>query len=113
MTFLQRDTPKGVLSLLDEGSLATPGDFLDTLMSAPSPTLVIESSSLPARFFDLKTGFAGEVLQKVSTYRRRLVVIGDFSSVTSKSLNDFIRESNSTGQVVFARDVDQAIGLLR
>lgn len=112
MNFHREETSKGTLSVLDQGDLSTVGDFLDTLMSAPSPTLVVRASTLPESFFDLKTGWAGEVLQKVSNYRRRLVILGDFS-VPSKSLGDFIRESNATGQVVFARDLDQAVTLLR
>lgn len=112
MTFSTHESTKGVLSVLDEGDISTAGDFLDTLMSSPSPTLVVQASLLPASFFDLKTGFAGEVLQKVSTYRRRLVLLGDFP-VTSKNLTAFIRESNATGQVVFVQNLDQGIALLK
>jgi hypothetical protein len=32
----------------------------------------------------LKTGLAGEILQKFSTYNMRLGIVGDFSAYTSK-----------------------------
>src|SRR5688572_1098438 len=56
--------------------------------------IIVYAENLGAAFFDLKTGLAGDVLQKFSTYRAQLAVIGDFSTVQSKSLRDFIYESN-------------------
>jgi len=59
-------------------------------------------------FFDLKTGFAGEILQKFSNYKVKLAIIGDFSSFTSKSLRDFILESNKHGHINFVSTIDEA-----
>jgi hypothetical protein len=89
------------------------GDFLDLMGSCPADTIVLDRGCFDPAFFDLKSGLAGEILQKVSNYRRRLVVLGDFSSETSRALRDFIYESNRTGQVVFAADLEAAAGLLR
>ncbi len=58
-------------------------------------------------------GLAGDCLRKVSNYRRRLAILGDFSAVGSRALRDFIRESNGTGQVVFAAELEAAAALLR
>ncbi|MDR2469036.1 MAG: DUF4180 domain-containing protein, partial [Tannerella sp.] len=63
-------------------------------------------------FFDLKTGLAGEMLQKFVTYNIRLGIVGDFSTVESRSLKDFICESNKNGKTVFAKTVEHAIELL-
>ncbi|RAK70394.1 DUF4180 domain-containing protein [Hymenobacter edaphi] len=62
--------------------------------------ILLERHLVPA-FFELKTGLAGEVLQKFSTYRLRLAIVGDFSAGSGRSLQEFIRESNERGQVSF------------
>ena len=91
-------------------------DILDLIVSASyleaCAGLVLFKESLPERFFDLKTGFAGEVLQKFSNYRFRLAVVGDFSQVASKSLKDFIYESNNGRLVFFKSDIDSALTAL-
>lgn len=56
--------------------------------------ILIRAEQFPFDFFDLKSGLAGEVLQECSNWRIRLVIIGDFSAAKSKSLHDFIYESN-------------------
>jgi hypothetical protein len=69
--------------------------------------IVHESNVIPA-FFDLRTGIAGEVLQKFSLYRIRLAIVGDFSKHTSNSLQAFITESNRTGFILFVSSVEIA-----
>lgn len=59
-------------------------------------------------FFDLKTGMAGEVLQKFSTYNMRLAIVGEYAKFTSSSLRDFIYESNKTGRISFVNSADEA-----
>lgn len=71
--------------------------------------IIIHKNVLDDSFFDLKTGIAGEILQKLSTYRMKLAIIGDFSNIESKSLRDFIRESNRRKFVNFVESFDQAI----
>jgi hypothetical protein len=72
-------------------------------------TLIISAKNLDERFFDLKTGLAGDILQKFSNYRVRLAIIGDFTGYKSKNLQDFIRESNRGGFILFCDDVNSAI----
>jgi hypothetical protein len=70
---------------------------------------IIHECNLSKDFFNLGSGVAGDILQKFSNYRLRLAVIGDFSKYTSKSLNDFFRESNKTGNILFVNSVEQAL----
>jgi hypothetical protein len=74
--------------------------------------IVLEKHVLP-EFFDLKTGIAGEILQKFSNYNMRLAIVGDFAKYTSKSLNDFIYESNKTGRINFVGSTDEAKNRLK
>lgn len=54
-------------------------------------------------FFDLKTRFAGEMLQVCTTYNLRVAFVGDLSDriAASDALRDFVYESNKGRQVWF------------
>ncbi len=106
---------KGTVSVIDglTQPLRTGGDLLDVLMNSPSDTVALEAGDLDARFFDLKSGIAGDMLQKVSNYQRRLIILGDFTDVTSQSLRDFIYESNQQGRVIFAATLAEALSRLK
>ena len=85
-------------------------DLMATIMHTHDCTkIVISESSITKSFFDLKTGIAGEILQKFSTYQMKLAIVGDFSIYTSKSLKDFIFESNKGSQVFFLSNEEEAI----
>ena len=84
-------------------------DFLDIMVNVASRTIILYKKDIDESFFDLKTGFAGEALQKASNYRIRLGIIGDYSGYDSRSLKDFIRESNNTGQVIFVPSLEEAL----
>ena len=70
--------------------------------------IIVHEKNLSKHFFDLKTQLAGEILQKFSNYDFSLGIVGEFNKFESKSLKDFIHESNKTGRVFFVQDVDQA-----
>lgn len=70
--------------------------------------LFIHEKNIHPDFFDLKTKMAGEILQKFSTYRVRLMIVGDFSKYNSQSLRDFISESNKGRLVNFVESVELA-----
>jgi len=72
-------------------------------------SIIICKENITPDFFDLKTGIAGEILQKFSTYNVRLAIVGDFSEYDSKSLKDFIFESNKAGKILFLPEREQAI----
>jgi hypothetical protein len=70
--------------------------------------MIIHEKNLTPDFFELKNKLAGEVLQKFTNYRMRLAIVGEFLKFDSKSLNDFIYESNKGKQVNFAGSVEEA-----
>ncbi|MFV0400204.1 MAG: DUF4180 domain-containing protein [Oscillospiraceae bacterium] len=80
----------------------------DVRILGDSDSLILLRENLPEEFYELKTGLAGEILQKYTNYGFRLAIVGNFSDVTSKSLNDFIRESNRGSQVFFLPTVEEA-----
>jgi len=74
--------------------------------------VIIYEQNLSKSFFDLKNGIAGDILQKFSNYRVRLAIVGDFSNYTSKSIRDFIYESNKVKHINFVPNLSDAINVL-
>ena len=74
--------------------------------------VVFYKESLGENFFDLKTGYAGEILQKFSTYKMKIAIIGDFSVYKSRSLRDFIYESNNGNCAFFVKSMEAAFDAL-
>lgn len=99
----------------DEAIISTTQDGLDLLGNLyyqGFDSIVIYEKNIVSDFFDLKSGIAGEILQKFSTYRVRLAIVGDFSKYTSKSLKNFIYESNKSRQVNFVNSTTEALKIL-
>jgi hypothetical protein len=71
--------------------------------------MIVYEGNLNKDFFELRTGLAGEILQKFSNYNFKLAIIGDFSLYESHSLRDFIRESNRGNMIYFAEDLQSAL----
>ena len=71
--------------------------------------VIIYEKNIVSDFFDLKNGMAGEILQKFSNYRVRLILLGDFSKYRRKSIREFIFESNKGKLVNFLPTFDEAL----
>lgn len=74
--------------------------------------LIIGKENLPESFFELKTRFAGEVLQKYTNYGLKLAIVGDFKNIESKSLNDFIVECNRGTSFFYCDTLENALEML-
>lgn len=71
--------------------------------------VILYEKNITPEFFDLKTKIAGEILQKFSNYRIGLAIVGDFDKYESKSLKDFIFESNKAKHVNFLKSLENAL----
>ncbi len=71
--------------------------------------VVLRREHLTPDFFQLRTGIAGEVLQKFTNYGCRVAIVGDFSQEASQPLRDFIYECNTGKQVFFLPTELQAL----
>lgn len=70
---------------------------------------ILYQENISADFFELKTKLAGDILQKYTQYDFDIAIVGDFSVYNSKSLNDFIYESNKGRKINFVATRDEAI----
>jgi len=93
----------------DEILINNPQDLLSLMANHQMDTFIIKKENINPEFFDLQTGLAGEILQKISNYQKRLAIVGDYSNLKSKSLAAFIYESNKTKQVIFVDSVKKAL----
>lgn len=73
--------------------------------------LVTRAQFAPA-FYELRTGLAGEILQKFTNYHFLLGIVGDFSGESSRALRDFIYECNQGRQVCFLPNEEEALSWL-
>ncbi|MBP3966940.1 DUF4180 domain-containing protein [Paenibacillus lignilyticus] len=74
--------------------------------------ILVSKSNVTEAFFDLKTRIAGDILQKFTNYQLKLAIVGDYEGYDSKSLKDFIYESNHGKQVFFLKDQQAALDAL-
>ncbi|PKD20839.1 alpha/beta hydrolase [Salegentibacter salinarum] len=86
-------------------------DLMGNLYYQGYDKIIIHQKNITPDFFDLKNKMAGDILQKFSNYRFRLVIVGEFSHITSKSLKAFIYESNKGKQVNFLSSLNEVLKL--
>ena len=101
-----------VLVCGDDGPpIAGPQDALDLIGGAftTAEIVAVPAGRFAEQFFRLRTGVAGEIMQKFVNYRVRLVVVGDISAHTAAStaLRDLVVESNRGSQVWFVDDLEE------
>lgn len=84
-------------------------DLIGNLYYSDFDKFILYESNINPKFFDLKNGLAGEILQKFSNFRIRLAIVGEFDKYESKSLQEFIYESNKGKQVNFLATLENAL----
>lgn len=84
-------------------------DLLANLYYQNFDKIILYEKNITPDFFDLKNGMAGELLQKFSNYRIPLAIVGDFTKYKSKSLVDFIHESNKGRHICFVTTLPEAL----
>lgn len=108
---------KTIVRVVHEGILITDVQSALDLMATiryetGADRIVLDKAAICEEFFDLKTRLAGEILQKFTNYQVKLAIVGDFSVYSSKSLRDFIYESNHGTNVFFQPTDEEAIAKL-
>lgn len=78
-------------------------DLLGTASWLGADLVVLPVERLPAEFFRLRSGVAGEIVQKFVNYRMRLAIVGDLTEelAASTALRGFVTEANRGRQLWF------------
>ena len=100
---------RGIEIQSDAVLLHTPADALGLIYEHSADLLIVQKKNVHPDFFDLATGVAGEICQKFVNYQCQLAIVGDYSEITSKSLRDFIFESNRRANVFFPESIETAL----
>jgi hypothetical protein len=84
-------------------------DLIGEAMANSVVLVVVPARRFSPDFFQLRTGLAGDLLQKFVNYRLRLAIVGDLSRAMSESdaLKAFVRESNRGDQIWFLSSTDE------
>jgi hypothetical protein len=68
----------GIVEILDDNNILKDIDDVFGLLFANNcSSVILKKENMGDNFFDLSTGIAGDILQKFSTYRIRLAIIGE------------------------------------
>jgi hypothetical protein len=78
------------------GPIQKPADVLGWVASG-SDALLVEAHHFPPDFFDLKTGFAGELLQKLENYGIRVAAVFPTDDGYSPRFREFLSEARQRG----------------
>jgi hypothetical protein len=89
-------------------------DLIGEALQSGAELILVPVERLAEDFFHLKTGLAGQIIQKFVMYRRRLVILGDISAYVaqSRALRALVYETNRGNQVWFLptlQELDQRL----
>ena len=90
-------------------------DLIEEALGERANVVAVPVERLDPAFFTLRSGIAGDVIQKVLNYRLKFAVVGDVSSHVEKSeaLRDFVVECKRGTDIIFVRnlaELEQRIG---
>ena len=86
--------------------LRSGAEAIEVIYSAEADWIAVPVARLDPAFFDLRSGVAGEFVQKFVNYGQRLAIVGEIPA-PSDALRDFVRECNRGRQVWFVADADE------
>jgi hypothetical protein len=98
---MRTETLQGMTILVADGE-GTPigahsiGELLTASFEHGARTVAVSVERLDLAFFELRSGVAGEIVQKLGQYQRRLAVVGELppEALASSSFMAFVGEAN-------------------
>lgn len=100
-----------VLSDPAQGLIQSERDILDLISLCTEPDLhkvLISDGSLPADFFNLSTGLAGEIALKLTGYRIKTAILVDLDGISSERFKEWASECNRGNEIHFTSDILEA-----
>jgi hypothetical protein len=88
--------------------ISRPADVLE-LVGAGVSRAILRDDQIAAEFFDLSSGFAGELVQKFSNYGLRIAIVGDYEQGRSTSFRQFAQESNRGNRLWFVHSSEDGL----
>lgn len=90
------------------------GELLQGSLDAEAATVAIGVDRCDPAFFELRSGVAGEIVQRLANYRLRLAVVGALpeAAAASRSFSGFVLEGNRGDGPWFVATLDDLAGRL-
>ena len=95
-----------------ECEVADPVAALIRCIEQGSRALLMDRSALPDAFFDLSTGVAGELAQKLANYGVRMAGVVPDLAAHSVRFREFAREASAGTQLRFFATREEAVAWL-
>jgi hypothetical protein len=95
-----------------EGADTAPRDAASLVrrcVESGAGAVLFDQAALPPDFFDLRSGLAGELIQKLTQYEIRMAAVVPDPSRCSASFQDFVREANRGARFRFFPDREGAV----
>lgn len=86
-----------------------PAGVVVTCIESGARGLLLDQGSLPPEFFDLSTGIAGALVQRLTTYGIRMAAVVPDPTIHSRPFQDFAREASTGRHFRFFPDREQAV----
>jgi len=83
-------------------------DFIGNARYRGTANILINSGHLTDDFFDLKSGVAGEYLQKLSNYAMRAAIILDKKHLENLRFREMVSEANKSGNIAYFSEMTGA-----
>ena len=82
-------------------------DLVEAALNESATLVAVPAARLDDEFFRLRSGLAGEILQKMVNYRLKFAILGDVSAhvAASDALRDFVVECNRGGDIFFVDNI--------
>lgn len=86
-----------------------PIDLVGACMEREAHGILVDEGDMPAQFFDLSSGAAGDLVQKLTNYGFRMAAVVPHPEHYSQAFQDFAREANQSRIIRFFRHRDEAV----
>ena len=99
-----------ILVASDSGiSIRSVGDISDAIGACiGAEGLILTEDDLAQEFFDLRTGLAGELFQKITNYKLRVAIVVPAPEAYGERFSELAYEHRSHNMIRFVRSKDEA-----
>lgn len=103
-----------ILIASDAGiAIKTIADITDAISDSFGTTgLILTEADLASEFFNLRTGLAGELLQKFTNYQLRLAIVVADPGAYGERFSELVYEHSTHNLIRFVRSTDEALAWL-
>lgn len=85
----------------DDSSRLRPQDLVGACIECGTRGLLLDHGGLPPEFFDLSSGVAGGLVQKLTNYGIRMAAVVPDPTLHSRAFQELAREANRSGAFRF------------